>query len=136
MLFSLPFLSHRQIASEFDALNAQAQEMGEEKLTSLFVYVKNTWLSSNIWKLKNISVYQRLVRANNDTEGYHYRLNKKCGNHPPFYKLLEVLYSESNFVNVTCKLVSCRTVLMHRRKKTAHKYRRGYVSSGMSTMRD
>ena len=39
-------------------------------------------------------------------------------NHPPLYKLVEVLYTEAEYVKVTCQLVMSSTVPMQRRKKS------------------
>ena len=77
MLFSLPLLPHHQITSEFEAIKAKALGHHNVGLHSLFAYVEKTWMKSNVWKVINLSAYQRLVRTNNDTEGYHFRLNKQ-----------------------------------------------------------
>ena len=67
----------------------------DDKIKKFFSYVQKTWFQSNVWTPRNVCAYQRLVRTNNDLEGYHYRLNSRCGmNHPPLYKLVEVLYTE------------------------------------------
>ena len=65
-------------------------------------------------------MYQRMVRTNNDLEGYHWRLNKRCeSEHPQVYKLLEVLHDEAKLVNFTCTAISSSAhVAMIRRKRT------------------
>ena len=76
-------------------------------------------MMSTIWKPKDVSAYQRMVRTNNDLEGYHRKLNKRCvSDHPPIYKLLEVLYDEARLVDFTYKAISSAHVAMIRRKKS------------------
>ena len=94
-LYSLPFLPPRLMGTEFSNLKSKALLFDDARLSKVFAYAEKTWMKSTVWKLKNISAYQRLIRTNNDTEGYHYRLNKKCGDHPPFYKLVGILHSEA-----------------------------------------
>ena len=67
----------------------------------------------------DICAYQRFVRTNNDVEGYHQRLNKKChDDHPPLYFLIKLLHNEAEKVNFDCKLVSSQTVKVTRRKES------------------
>ena len=81
--------------------------------------LKKTWFSSSVWKPQDISAYQRLVRTNNDLEGYHRRLNARINkDNPSLFSLLEVLYKESQLVNLTAKLVTSNTVKMQRQRKT------------------
>ena len=85
----------------------------------LLAYYERTWLQSTVWSPRNISVYHRLVRTNNDSEGYHRRLNGICReDHPPFYKLREILYNEVKLISRTAKLVSNQSVKMHRSRQT------------------
>ena len=64
-------------------------------------------------------IYHRLVRTNNDVEGYHTRLNAKSnGDHPPFYDLIEDLRKEAKYVDISMKLVSNQAVKSHRRRKS------------------
>ena len=39
-------------------------------------YVHDTWFCHPVWRPVDFCAYQRLVRTNNDQEGYHRRLNK------------------------------------------------------------
>ena len=88
-------------------------------------YMRATWFNSSVWKPVNLCSYQRLVRINNDVEGYHRRLNMRCITaHPPIYKLLEVIHSEARLVELTAKLVSSNAVGMTRSKKTTEKQAR------------
>ena len=116
-LFALPFLPHKAMVDAFNCLKTEVHDGLDVKLQELFLYVENTWLKSTVWSPRNICVYQRLVRTNNDVEGYHNRLNSKCGVHPPTYRLIETLYAEANFVVVTAKLITSHGVKTHRSKK-------------------
>ena len=87
-------------------------------MNSLYDYVKGTWFESSVWKPRDLCGYHRLVRTNNDVEGYHRRLNLRCGNHPPVYKLLKVLHDEARLVDITAKLVSSHGVCLHCKKQT------------------
>ena len=117
-LFALPFLPHRKMNDAFNSIREESNH-DDLRIQNLLRYYDNNWLKSTIWYPKNICVYQRLVRTNNDIEGYHNRLNGKCKTvHPPFYKLLEVLYAEAIYTDSTAKIVSNRAVKMHRKKKT------------------
>ena len=117
-LFSLPFLPSKNMVQEFKELKPQFEATRDNKMNSLYDYVKGTWFESSVWKPRDLCGYHRLVRTNNDVEGYHRRLNQRCGNHPPVYKLLKVLHDEARLVDITAKLVSNHGVCLHRKKQT------------------
>ena len=48
----------------------------------------------------------------------------RIADHPAVYRLIEVLWQEARYVDVTAKLVSSGFVRMERRKKTAEKQSR------------
>ena len=113
------FLPYRDMVKEFESVKNVVDSGGHGKLQELFRYVQRTWINLSIWKPKDISECQRMVRTNNDLEGYHRRLNTRCGSdHPPVYKLLEVFHDEAKLVTFTCKAISSDHVAMVRRKKT------------------
>ena len=115
MLLNYP---HQKMNDAFNSIREESNH-GDLRIQNLLRYYENNWLKSTIWYPKNICVYQRLVRTNNDIEGYHNRLNGKCKTvHPPFCTLLEVLYAEAIYTDSTAKIVSNRAVKMHRKKKT------------------
>ena len=91
----------------------------DPRIRHLMNYVSETWFNSTVWRPRDICAYQRLVRTNNDVEGYHLRLNTKCHDrHPPIYSLIKLLYDEAKLVKFNCKLVSSQTVKVTRRKQT------------------
>ena len=102
--------------------NNARQEETCEKLMKFLDYVESTWFRSSTWRPCNISVYNRLVRTNNDLEGYHNRLNSRCGSASKkkisIPNLIKVLYQEGNLVDFTYKMVSSTNVIMHRQKST------------------
>ena len=135
MLFALPLLPQRDMIKGFEEMEMNA----DPRLTDLMQYMRSTWFSSSVWKPANLCSYQRLVRTNNDVEGYHRRLNQRCVTaHPSIYKLLEVIHSEARLVELTAKLISSNAVGMTRSKKTTEKQARltslwdRYASDDMS----
>ena len=81
-------------------LKEEFEESGE-KMASLYTYISQTWFNNSIWKPREICAYKRLIRTNNDTEGYHRRLNSRLGEKPPIYKMISFLYKEAVLVDVT-----------------------------------
>ena len=119
-IFALPLLPPRDMVVGFNIIQENFQSsFPDEKVQKFVEYVKKTWFSSSVWKPQDISAYQRLVRTNNDLEGYHRRLNARINkDHPSVFSLLEVLYKESQLVNLTAMLVPSNTVKMQRQRKT------------------
>ena len=119
-LFSLPFLPHATMAQVFTQISEESDQ-ADDRIQRLLTYFNNAWFHSPIWSPRSFCVYHRLVRTNNDVEGYHNRLNRKCRKeHPPFYQLLEVLYKEASIVEITAKLVTNQDVRLHRKKRTKY----------------
>ena len=74
-LYSLPNLPPRDMLLAFNAIADEArQEESSDMLMKFVDYIESTWFYSSKWRPRNINVYQRLVRSNNDLEGYHNRL--------------------------------------------------------------
>ena len=88
-------------------------------------YMENQWFRNPTVSPQEICQYRRLGRTNNDVEGYHRRLNIRIENtHPPLYQLLEVIWRESQLVDVTAKIVSSANVRTERKRKTLENQRR------------
>ena len=104
MLFGLPFLPPREMVEEFAELRGDFEKRGESMI-SLYKYVFDNWLDHSVWKPRNICAFRRVVRTNNDAEGYHRRLNIRLGEKPPIYRLIQFLYRESILVDITCTLI-------------------------------
>ena len=103
-ILDLPFLPRRLMLKTFNDMMRDAKAPGyDERLVKLLSYVHRYWFSSPVWSPENFCLYQRLVRTNNDLEGYHSCLNKKLPkNNPSFYTLLSIWYSEAQLVEVAC----------------------------------
>ena len=64
-------------------------------------YIGNTWLQTNIRSPEARSAFFQIIRTNNDAEGWQNKLNTKGkGAGLNFYKLVQLLFSESEFVQV------------------------------------
>ena len=116
-LFTLPLLPLREMKSEFLRLKIKFDQ-NCEKMQNLYTYVAQTWFSSSVWEPRNICAYKRLVRTNNDAEGYHRRMSSRLGENPAIYTLLEWLHTEARLVDVTCKILTAKNVKMVRRQQT------------------
>ncbi|KAK4301510.1 hypothetical protein Pmani_026288 [Petrolisthes manimaculis] len=46
-------------------------------LQDLVAYIRETWIQNSMWPPESWSVFNRSVRTNNDTEGWHRRLNTR-----------------------------------------------------------
>ena len=97
-VFALPFLPAEHISAAFDALMAQATTFA---LVDLMDYIQRNWLRSPVWTTESWSVYNQSVRTNNDVEGWHHRINHRGnGTAPPFYRLVPVVSSSLDIVNL------------------------------------
>jgi hypothetical protein len=56
-------------------------------------------MQPGIWSPEAWSVFFQIIRTNNDAEGWHNKLKKK-GKGAGLHKLLQMLYLESEFVEV------------------------------------
>ncbi|XP_053395522.1 uncharacterized protein LOC123527520 [Mercenaria mercenaria] len=99
-LLALPFLPAADIKRAFRKLQEQAEDSSEQ-VQDLFTYVSDEWLESSKWSEDEWSVYRQTIRTNNDTEGWHRKLNTKAGRGKvKTYRLLEILLVESKLVNL------------------------------------
>ena len=125
-LFSLPFLPAHAITPVFDSILAMPDIA--EPLRQLLNYIKNTWISSRIWSPSSWSVYNRLIRTNNDVEGWHRRLNSRIHRHNlPLYQLIQVLYEEATLLPLQAQLVSEGKLTRH--EKTRNKQQQQKIVS-------
>ena len=82
--------------------------MADVKILDLLHYVEKQWFRNSVRKPQDICAYRRLVRTNNDVEGYHRRLNQRVAlDNPSVYKFLEVGSFFSRLDRKACKLGSC-----------------------------
>jgi len=97
LLFALPFLPANKIPKAFARLFRKAYTT---QLQDLVMYVRTNWIESKTWPPECWSVYRRVIRTNNDVEGWHHRLNARARkNTLQFYVLVQLLYREASVVN-------------------------------------
>ena len=125
-LFSLPFLPAHAITPVFDSILTMPDIA--EPLCQLLNYIKNTWISSRIWCPSSWSVYNSLIRTNNDVEGWHRCLNSRIHRHNlPLYQLIQVLYEEATILPLQAQLVSEGKLTRH--EKTRNKQQQQKIVS-------
>lgn len=68
--------------------------------------MERQWLNNSVFDVPSWSVYRHDVRTNNDTEGWHHRLNMKAGGIGLlFYRLVPVLRNEAVTAEQNAQLV-------------------------------
>ena len=103
-LMALPFPPHEQIPGTFYELKALANDHPLEQLCD---NVRRQWITSNFYQPKRWSIFSKEIRTNNDTEGWHRRLNiMKKREQIQFYLLVKLLHREGSFVKLQTRLVS------------------------------
>ncbi|XP_045212437.2 uncharacterized protein LOC123563591, partial [Mercenaria mercenaria] len=116
-ILALPFLPSEHIPGAFTELQTLAN-LGAEPVNRLVDYVNSKWISGNIWRPDNWSVFRETVRTNNDVEGWHRGINSRAnGSKLPFYVLVPLLRSEAEDVTITVRLVSEHIVTRTHREK-------------------
>ena len=81
-IFDLTFLPLREIMEELALLREDFEESGEQ-MRSMYSFITQASFKNIVWKPCYICAFKRLIRTNNDTEGYHRRLNSRYGDKPP-----------------------------------------------------
>jgi len=104
-LLALPYLPRRHIPEAFQNIREQAEP--SQQLTDLMSYVDVTWMKSTTWAIGNWSSYRRPIHTNNDTEGWHRRLNTRASqDNLSMYLLIPLLHKEATMVNIQFQLVA------------------------------
>ena len=86
-------------------------------LAELLEYFGTNWIDSTRRPPASWSTFKRVVRTNNDVEGWHYRLNNQAPHsRPNLYILVGLLHQEAALLPLQVKLVSQQKV--YRRKRT------------------
>eukprot|EP00058_Branchiostoma_floridae_P022020 XP_002607510.1 hypothetical protein BRAFLDRAFT_69941 [Branchiostoma floridae] len=91
-LMVLHFLPAEHIRGAFVEMG---QQTDHPLLVQLMEYMEGEWLRNSVWTVEEWSVYY----PHNDTEGYHTRLNRKAQYSLPFYILVDLLHTESQYCN-------------------------------------
>ena len=112
-LMALPFLPSEHIEEAFSHL----AERATPPLQPLVDYIRETWIECDVWSPETWSVYRQPVRTNNDVEGWHRRLNNKCGRGQiQFYLLVPLLHTEARLVPLQARLVMDGKLERYQRK--------------------
>ena len=110
---AFPFLPAEHIEETFQHLARQSSPA----LQPLVEYVRNTWIESDVWSHSTWSIFGQPVRTNNDVEGWHRRINNKCGRgQVQLYVLVPLLHTEATFVSLKAKLVKDGKLERYQRK--------------------
>ena len=116
-LFSFPCLPACAIPLTFAAIESLPNLA--EPLRRILNYIKNTWITSQVWAPSSWSQYNRLIRTNNDVEGWHRRLNSRIHRHNlPFYQLAQVLFDEASLLPLQAQLVSEGKLSRHQKNRS------------------
>ena len=76
-------------------------------MKDLFTYAENYWIDGSIFSPESFSIFNQVVRTNDNLEGWHLRINKKANNRElAYYELLDLLYDEAQLVEVQYRLIS------------------------------
>lgn len=119
-LMSLPNLPSEHIVEAFGQLRMRAP-LGEhmDSLRKLLNYFEKNWIQNSKAPPAAWSTYKRLVRTNNDCEGWHRKINTyNTTDHPNMYSLIETLGDESADLPLQIRLVA-QEKLMRRTRKDA-----------------
>ncbi|CAH1802776.1 unnamed protein product, partial [Owenia fusiformis] len=83
----------------------------------LVSYMKQTWITSTTWNPEAWSVFNQPIRTNNDTEGWHRRMNGKAGrSNLPMYMMIPLLHRESKIISINRRLVKDGKLRRYQRK--------------------
>jgi len=134
---ALLYLPANKIASQFSVLKTQLEDRGFRQVVT---YIQKTWITSNLWPPRAWSVYNQVIRTNNDVESWHCRLNKKAkGVSVNFYYLVGLLNAEARMVPINVNLLTDDKVRRIQSKKTKTREARiqkfwGRFSNGKRTV--
>ena len=88
-------------------------------------YFQNFWLAERLCKVSSWCQFRKLIRSNNDLEGYHTRLKSKAQKRKlNFYKLIQLLHEESTFVAKVEQFVTEHKVIRSNIIRSMEKNRR------------
>lgn len=111
-VLALPFLPAEQITETFNALK---ETVNTEKLTKLMDYIRDTWISGDIWNPTMWTVYRKSVRTDNDVEGWHNRINTTSN--LQLYDLIDLLFKEASLLPTELMMVTDRKLQSYQKKK-------------------
>ncbi|KAJ8313849.1 hypothetical protein KUTeg_008410 [Tegillarca granosa] len=97
-LLCLPFLPSAHIQQTFNMLKERANSA---KLNRLVNYIQRQWMQNTVSTIPSWCLFGQTIRANNDVEGWHHRLNAKATEAGlGFYRLVPLLRREAELVTI------------------------------------
>ena len=70
-LLGLAYLPKRHIQEAFNCMKSEAADSSQ--LSALFKYFEDNWINGSTWSIGNWCSFRRVIRTNNDLEGWHTR---------------------------------------------------------------
>ena len=116
-MMALPYLPEKEICPMFRRLERDALT---PELMDLSSYMASTWIvETSEWPPSSWSAYMRSIRANNDVEGWHLRMNRQASGKSqlPFYLLVKLLHKEALLTSLQIRLVSEKKLRRIQREK-------------------
>ncbi|KAI6654986.1 hypothetical protein LOD99_11443 [Oopsacas minuta] len=89
--------TYRHIVEMFRKLRPKA---GTDALVELTNYVYTTWIPNCIWTPYSWSVYNQLIRTNNDVEDWHSKLNRAATRNSLHFIYWKNYYQEAKMVDL------------------------------------
>ena len=117
---ALPFLPHEHILPAFEALQGRCNSRQESKRDEgPHLQLHRQYLDpKHSLATQKLEVLGQTVRANNEVEGWHRRLNKRAvGGQVHLYVLIPLLHKEAKLVSIHIKLVSEGKLSRYHRKR-------------------
>jgi len=115
-VMALMYLPANKIVDQFTLLKTQLEDRGFSRVTD---YVRKTWVASRSWPPRAWTVFNQVIRTNNDCESWHRRLNAKArGVSVNFYFLIGLLHEEAKMVPINVKLLTDDKVRRAKSMKT------------------
>lgn len=112
-MMSLHLIPFQKIKANFESLAAQIVTLGiprleSDKLLEFKKYMEGQWINNSFWTPSRWSVFMQDIRTNNDTEGWHFRVNSMANIvGMNFYDLIPLLWNEADLIPMECELL-CR----------------------------
>jgi hypothetical protein len=104
---ALRYLPTEHSPAVFAIMQQKITSNGNVALQQLADYIQDTWINSKIFPPLSWSSYNRVIRTNNDVEGWHNRFRSKCTSPSlNLYVLVARLFKEATFVPLQCALLS------------------------------
>ena len=110
----LPF-TNGSIFRQFEFLAGTEKEM----LKKLCEHFLKSWLENTVWKPKDAVCFGKVIRTNNDVEGFHFGSNQKAGYaNLKLHVLLKLLKDDPESIDLSCALGRNGVVLRFPKSQT------------------